>query len=178
MRLYRRIAPSLTLFLAACTRPAIHEHAAVPVASSEASAYERAVQDGYARARAATASYKVLDSAVARGYAATVAQCIADPTHGAMGYHHLNRAYVDNKVEIEKPEILLYERKADGTYGLNGVEYIIPYRVWPKDSMPPRLLGRDMIQSESLQLWYTHMWIWTPNKSGLFADWNPDVSCR
>ena len=66
---------------------------------------------------------------------------------------------------------------ADGTYALNGVEYIVPYRVWPKDSVPPKLLGRDMIQSEPLQYRYLHMWVWTQNKAGLFADWNPAVKC-
>lgn len=148
------------------------------IAPTEASAYGREVEDGYARVRAATAAFKVLDSAVARGYAANVPRCIVDSTQGAMGYHHLNRGYVDQKIELEKPEFLLYERKPDGSYVLNGVEYIIPFRVWPKDSVPPKLLGRDMIPSETLQYWYMHMWVWLPNRSGLFADWNPDVSCR
>src|SRR5688500_12114539 len=76
---------------------------------AEASAYPSEVQEGYQGDRAASAAYRVLDSAVAKGYAASVQQCFSDPTHGAMGYHHLNRAYVDRSVEIEKPEILLYE---------------------------------------------------------------------
>ena len=80
------------------------------------------------------------------------------------------------RIEIEKPEILLYEKRPDGSYRLNGVEYIIPYRLWPKDSVPPKLMGRDMLKSDEL-LWYTHMWIWTPNSAGLFADWNPAVKC-
>ncbi|HEY5546269.1 MAG TPA: hypothetical protein VIK50_09460 [Gemmatimonadaceae bacterium] len=147
-------------------------------AAAEPSAFSREVQDGYARVRASTAAFKVLDSAVAKGYPASVAQCLSDPTHGAMGFHHMNRALLDNKIEVDKPEILLYERKADGSYGLNGVEYIILYRAWPKDSVPPKLMGRDMIRSDPLQLWYTHMWVWTPNSAGLFADWNPAVKCR
>ena len=167
--------PCLLVVVVACTRTAAHGDMAMSVA--EPGSYGNEVQQGYARARAATAAYRVLDSAVAKGYAASVQQCLSDPTHGAMGYHHINRTYVDRNIEIEKPEILLYERKADGSYGLNGVEYIIPYRVWPKDSVPPKVMGRDMYKSESLQLWYAHMWIWTPNKSGLFADWNPDVKC-
>ena len=145
---------------------------------AEPSAYSGEVQAGYARVRTATNSFHTLDSAVARGYAANVANCIADSTHGAMGYHHLNRAYVDNRVEIDKPEFLLYERKADGKYQLNGVEYIVPFRVWPRDSVPPKLLGRDMIRSEALSYWYMHMWVWTKNSAGLFADWNPAVKCR
>jgi hypothetical protein len=166
---------ALLIVCAACARTGTHHEMAMSPA--EPTAYSADVQQGYAKVRAATAAYRVLDSAVAKGYPATVAQCVADSTHGAMGYHHVNRAWVDNRIELDKPEILLYERKADGSYGLNGVEYIIPYRVWPKDSIPPKLMGRDMFKSEPLQLWYTHMWVWTPNKAGLFADWNPAVKC-
>ncbi len=147
-------------------------------ASPDPGAYSPEVVDGYARVRAATTAFRVLDSAVAAGYPRAVAQCLSDSTHGAMGFHHMNRAYLDNRIEIERPEILLYERRGDGSYALNGVEYIIPYRAWPKDSVPPRLMGRDMLRSEPLQLWYTHMWVWTPNTAGLFADWNPAVRCR
>ena len=147
-------------------------------APADPSAYGQEVMDGVERARAATAPFKVLDSAVVKGYAASVAACIADSTQGTMGFHHLNRSYVDNKVEIGKPEFLLYERKPDGSYVLNAVEYVVPYRFWAEDSVPPRLLGREMLKSEQFQYWYMHMWIWAPNKSGLFADWNPDVHCR
>jgi hypothetical protein len=73
---------------------------------------------------------------------------------------------MDKQIEIDKPEILLYEKRPDGSYRLNGVEYIIPYRAWPKDSVPPKLMGRDMLKSDELLLWYTHMWIWTPNSAG------------
>ena len=171
-----RLAVATIALLSACS--SAHTGMSMSSSTAEPSAYSREVQDGYARVRAATAAFKVLDSAVAKGYPASVAQCLSDPTHGAMGFHHMNRALLDNKIEIEKPEILLYERKADGSYGLNGVEYIIPYRAWPRDSVPPKLMGRDMIRSDPLQLWYTHMWVWTPNSAGLFADWNPAAKCR
>jgi hypothetical protein len=161
--------------LAACASQA--SHTGMTMTPAEPASYSSEVQDGYTRVRAATAAFKVLDSAVAKGYPAQVAQCLSDPTHGAMGFHHMNRALLDNRIEIEKPEILLYEKRANGTYALNGVEYIIPYRSWPRDSVPPKLMGRDMIRSDPLQLWYTHMWVWTPNKAGLFADWNPAVKC-
>ena len=173
-----RLFVLIVLAIAGCARSAPHTHELANASPAEPSAYGGEVVDGYARVRAATAAYRVLDSAVAKGYAASVPQCFTDSTQGAMGYHHLNRGYVDNRIEIDKPEILLYERKADGSYGLNGVEYIIPYRVWPKDSVPPKLMGRDMFKSEPLQLWYMHMWVWTPNNAGLFADWNPAVTCR
>ena len=171
-----RIPLAIAMLATACSSG--HTGMSMSASPAEPSAYGADVQAAYAQVRAATASFHTLDSAVARGYAANVPTCIADSTHGAMGHHHLNRGYIDNRIEIEKPEILLYERKANGTYALNGVEYIIPYRVWPKDSVPPKLLGRDMLKSDELALWYTHMWVWTPNSAGLFANWNPAVKCR
>jgi hypothetical protein len=149
-----------------------------PAMAPDPAAYGSAVKEGYDRVRAATAPFKTLAAAVAAGYASTVEACLADSTHGAMGYHHINRAYVDKTLEIERPEILLYERLADGSYALNGVEYIVPYRVWPADSVPPRIMGRELQRSDDLKLWYMHMWIWKRNTAGLFANWNPDAACR
>jgi hypothetical protein len=135
------------------------------------------VRSAFARVRAATRRFVSLDSAVAAGYARDVPRCFSDPHHGAMGFHHLNRGYVDTKAEVERPEILLYERRSDGAYALNGVEYIIPYKLWPRDSVPPTVMGETMKQEDNLNLWYLHMWIWRQNPSGLFSDYNPAVHC-
>ena len=169
--------PNLAIiaFLSACS--GAHNGMSMSATPAEPAAYSTEVQSAYTRVRAATSSFHTLDSAVAVGYAAVVPACISDSTHGAMGYHHLNRAYVDKDVVLEKPEFLLYERKPDGKYVLNGVEYVVPFRFWPKDSVPPKLLGRDMMKSDALQYWYMHMWVWTNNSAGLFADWNPEVKC-
>jgi hypothetical protein len=138
--------------------------------------FDAEVTEGFARVRTATAWFMTLDSAVAAGYTRDVAQCFSDSHHGAMGYHHVNRALLDARVEIDHPEILLYERRGD-RYALNGVEYIVPFTRWPPDSVPPTVMGQPLKQSEELKLWYLHMWVWTRNPAGLFADWNPDVRC-
>ena len=83
---------------------------------------------------------------------------------------------MDARVEVEKPEILLYERRGD-QYALNGVEYIIPFTRWPRDSVTPTVMGQPLRRNEELKLWYLHMWAWTRNPAGLFADWNPEVRC-
>jgi hypothetical protein len=129
------------------------------------------------RLRGVTAPYRVLDSAVAAGYAREVRSCLAHPSHGAMGFHHVNRALVDDRVEPDRPEILLYSRTAEGEYRLNGVEYIVPYSVRPRESEPPTVMGRRLKQSDSLRLWYLHVWVWAENPAGRFADWNPAVRC-
>ena len=97
--------------------------------------------------------------------------------HGAMGYHHVNRGYVDAKVDVERPEILLYERLPSGRYRLNGMEFIVPYRAWPRDSVAPVLLGQTLKHEDNLNIWYLHVWAWTKNDEGLFADFNPGVQC-
>ena len=135
------------------------------------------VRRSLARLRAATSSFRQLDNAVAAGYARTVADCLVHEQHGAMGFHHVNPQYVDARVEVDKPEILLYERKPDGAYKLNGVEFIIPYRAWPRDSIAPVLMGQPLKQEDNLKIWYLHVWAWSENADGVFADFNPAVQC-
>ena len=162
----------LCLALAAgCARPRMD---APPASMQRLTTEEHA---GITRLRGATRPYLVLDSAVAAGYAPKVAACLVHEHHGAMGYHHTNPALTDAKVEIERPEILLYERMADGAYRLNGVEYIVPYRAWPRDSAPPMLMGMKMKREDNLKIWFMHAWAWRENADGMFADFNPNVRC-
>ena len=127
--------------------------------------------------RTATASFRVLDSAVAAGYVRDVPSCLVHEHHGAMGYHHTNSRLMDARVEVERPEILLYERLPAGEYRLNGVEYIVPYTSWSRDSTPPNVMGQRMLQEDNLKFWYTHVWAWTDNPDGVFADFHPAVNC-
>jgi hypothetical protein len=147
-------------------------------ARSDPAAYGPEVERDVKLVRAATEAFKDIEAAVAAGFPRVVTGCLANGASGGMGHHHSNRARLDATVEVGKPEILLYSYHPDGSYVLNGVEYIVPFRAWPQDSVPPRVMGRDMIPSESLKLWYLHAWIWTPNAQGLFSDWNPVVTCR
>jgi hypothetical protein len=135
------------------------------------------VADGLRQLRAATRPFQSLDSAVAAGYPRTVADCLIHEHHGAMGFHHVNRANLDAVVDVARPEILLYERLADGRYRLNGVEFIVPYRAWPRDSVAPTLMGRSMKREDNLKFWFTHVWAWTDNPDGVFADFHPAVAC-
>lgn len=166
----RRIAAGAALLAAAaCT------HA--PRAPSPSVDDDPVVADGLRRLRAATAPYKNLDAAVAAGYAPTVADCIVDEHHGAMGYHHLNRRYVDGTLDVTKPEFLLYERMPDSSYRLNGAEFIVPYRFWSRDSAAPVLMGQKLHHENNFNYWYLHVWAWTNNTEGVFANMNPDVKC-
>lgn len=137
----------------------------------------QAVAPGLNQLRAATSRFKNLDSAVAVGYPKTVPDCLVHEKHGAMGYHHVNRDYLTKDLNVEKPQILLFERLGSGEYRLNGVEFIVPYRLWPRDSLPPTIMGQKMSHEDNLKIWYRHVWAWTDNPDGLFADFNPNVKC-
>src|SRR5688500_10228534 len=82
-------------------------------ASGQLSRAESAGSSGsaeLAELRASTHRFQTLDSAVAAGYPREVAQCLVHEHHGAMGYHHVNRANLARNIEVSKPQILLYER--------------------------------------------------------------------
>jgi len=165
--------------LAACGRAPLQHSAVQASANSDAlsTASTARVDRDVARVRSATRSFRVLDSAVAAGYIRDVPNCLKHPEHGAMGFHHRNPALADAKVELERPEIILYGRTEKGDHELTGVEYIVPYRAQPREGEPPTVMGQKLKRSDDLKLWYLHVWIWRDNPSGLFNDWNPSVEC-
>ncbi len=135
------------------------------------------VRQGLEQLRAATKPFQDLEAAVSAGYARDVPDCLVHEHHGAMGFHHMNRSYLTATPTVGRPQILLYERMPDGRYRLNGVEFIVPYRLWARDSVAPVLMGQRLKHEDNLKLWYLHVWAWTDNADGVFADFNPVVSC-
>jgi hypothetical protein len=135
-----------------------------------------AIDRDVARARAATAKFRNPEAAIAAGYPAT-AHCIENQPTGGMGLHFAKPALRDTTLDVEQPEILVYEKMVDGSLRLNGVEYIVPLAAWSSDQ-PPTLMGQPFRRADGLGIWYLHAWIWKPSPSGIFADWNPDVKCR
>src|SRR5689334_7764642 len=132
---------------------------------------DRAVE----KLRKATAPFQSIDHALAAGYKQET-ECVERPPEGGMGYHFGKAELRDDVLELEKPEVLVYEKRADGSFKLNGVEYIVPLDSW-KLSEPPTIMGQAMKRFDRAGFWYLHVWIWEPSPSGLFADWNPRVKC-
>ena len=91
-------------------------------------------------------------------------------------YHFGNKALKDATLDVEKPEVLVYEKRPDGTFQLNGVEFFVPFTAWTKTE-PPTIMGQNLKRADSLGFWYLHVWSESGNPSGLFADWNPNVKC-
>jgi hypothetical protein len=138
-----------------------------------------------AKVRAATAKYKDVKKAIADGYIATK-EC-EESKAGSMGFHYFNpKGAGDRKVDITKPDFLLYGPKKGGGVQLNGVEYYIvdaDQNLQTRDRDLPKPLGREfdgpmpghvkgMPVHNDL-----HVWLYTKNPKGLFTPNNPRVSC-
>jgi hypothetical protein len=134
-----------------------------------------AVDRDVAKVRDATARFKTTEAAEAAGYK-RVTECVENQPAGAMGYHFQNNALLDTKLDVDHPEVLVYEKTADGAFKLNGVEFLVPISAWTAVD-PPRIMGQALKKADSLGIWYLHVWTWEPSPSGLFADWNPNVKC-
>jgi hypothetical protein len=139
------------------------------------SGFGESVDREIARVRAATAQFKMVDKAIAAGYPRHT-DCVQNQPQGAMGFHFQNNALLDATLEVERPEVLVYEKMPDGTFKLNGVEYLVPIPAWTRDEAPT-IMGQKLKRAEKLGIWYLHVWIWEPSPSGIFADWNPRVKC-
>lgn len=139
------------------------------------SGYSDAVDRDVMKVREATAKFKTTEAAEAAGYK-KVTDCVEYKPHGAMGYHYQNNSLLDTTLDLEHPEVLVYEKMSDGSFQLNGVEFLVPISAW-KSPEPPRILGQALTKADSIGFWFLHVWTWKPSPSGLFAPWNPDVKC-
>lgn len=102
-----------------------------------------------------------------------------------MGIHFANGGLVgDGALDAMHPEALLYEPK-DGKLQLVGVEYIVIADDWnAHHQTPPVLMGQLFNYSGApnrfgIPAFYElHVWAGKNNPAGVFADWNPRVSCE
>lgn len=161
--------------LAGCTEPATTGSLAPsdPAAIRTATVAE---QKDLAELRAATGRFHNFQTAKDAGYTFLfMNMCMADQNLGGMGYHYVDPQLLDDKVEVDKPEALLYEPQANGQLKLVAVEYVIPKSEW-KNANPPELFGQKL-KLNAFDLWALHVWVWQDNPSGLYANWNPTVTC-
>jgi len=162
---------------------AAHDHAAHATGNT-------GLQDELAQIRRVTARFHRVEKAMAAGYelgwvngsgVRIITGCVSNPTAGAMGYHYFNAELVaDNAVDPLEPEVLVYETGADGGLKLVAVEWVVrgPNTNPPGVSDAPSVLGMPMhILVPAVGFWLKHAWIWKHNPAGMFADWNPEVTC-
>lgn len=128
--------------------------------------------------RNATSSFHDIDNAIEAGWSDDITGCMEDTDDGGMGHHFANLDYFDGRTTVTQPQALMYEPQANGDMEFVGVEYIIPFDVLPDTAETPVLFGQEYSRNYVFDVWALHAWTEKENPSGLFADWNPDVSCE
>ena len=135
--------------------------------------------------RRATERFRDVNEAIAAGYVASTT-CVSGPQEGAMGVHFVNPAFFDDKLEVERPEALVYEPR-NGRLHLVAAEYITPVPLWHATHDPaqvPELQGHlfNLIAGPNrygpAAFYELHVWAWKDNPHGAVADWNPKASCN
>lgn len=137
-----------------------------------------------AELRKVTARFHNMETAVAAGYETQITPCWTHHSAGAMGYHYGNTSLLNAQVDLLEPEVVMYEPQPGGHMRLVGMEYIVPLAAWeeaghdlddPADV--PELLGQKYTRHSFLPIFKLHIWLWRQNPAGVFADWNPNVTC-
>jgi hypothetical protein len=133
--------------------------------------------------RAATARFRNVDTALAEGYVPN-GGCVSGPEQGAMGVHLAKFSLFDAVLDVNSPEVLVYEPRQGGLH-LVAAEYVTPAAAWnaAHPEATPQLNGHLLHFNNGPNrygpdaFYELHVWAWRLNTSGPFADWNPRVSC-
>jgi hypothetical protein len=143
------------------------------------------------RAAISTARFHSTTQATKAGYGpfppdAPLFQCISSfDNTGAMGFHWVNGDLLTPDLDPRTPEVLVYAPDRHGNLHLAALEYVVFKADWDaihKD--PPMLFGQMFMDSGFPnrylipQFYALHVWLWKFNPSGLFAPFNPNVSCN
>lgn len=156
----------LTLFITGCDSDDSHEHDPIEELANAV--------------REATQQFTSSSAAAAAGYVDDE-HCVVHPELGAMGVHWVNQPLTDPEFDALKPEVLLYEPQANGSNLLIGVEYV----VIDVGQERPDFAGHSFdvggvppLEAAGVDHWSLHVWLFKDNPSGLFAPFNPAVTCE
>jgi hypothetical protein len=121
------------------------------------------------QAKAATSKYQNIQTAYADGYADI---SVIKPN---MGYHFMRAEITDSVFEFAKPELLVYNRKADSSFQLVAIEYAVPFDL--SENAPAGFTGNDDVwtHSDEFGLWLLHAWVYSYNPDGIFQPMNPEI---
>lgn len=123
--------------------------------------------------RRVVAPFHNFDLATSAGWDTPITGCL-ESEEGGMGFHYADPELLDGEVAADEPEALLFEPQKNGKLRFVGVEYIVPL---PLSEDPPVLFGQEFHRNEEVGIWALHAWVGRHNPSGMFADWNPLVTC-
>jgi hypothetical protein len=127
------------------------------------------------------AQYEDVDAAIADGFE-QFGGCMTGP-QGGQGIHFTNGDRIgDVNLDELRPEVLMYEPRPDGSLRLIGAEFLVFQEAWHEagNAASPALLGREFSLNTTLldePFYALHVWVWSYNPLGIFANWNPLVTC-
>lgn len=136
------------------------------------------------------------------GMCVTAAMAGAPPEQGSMGIHWLSPRLLgitaeqprvdgnDAVIDPAQPEVLVYEPQADGSMKLVAAEYMVFKAAWDAaNPAPPSLAGQEfylMADDPATEVdeahgfaphYELHAWVHQENPNGVFAEFNPAVTC-
>lgn len=93
--------------------------------------------------------------------------------------------------DFHKPAVLIYEPESDGSLKLVAVENLVFEKAWQAagHTQPPSFHGiayNHMVDNPATKIdeahgfmphYDRHVWAWRDNPNGMFAQYNPNVSC-
>jgi hypothetical protein len=141
---------------------------------------QAASKDDITRVREATERFHRTPAARAAGYDLILGldDCFQNYGVGGRGYYYINTNLLDTTVDLLQPEAIVYASDTNGSIELGAVGYMVPAAAWDSEYIkPPQVLGQRFHLNARLGMYVLHAWIWKNNPSGMFEDWNPDVSC-
>jgi hypothetical protein len=164
-------ATTAPTYLASREAASAHHHPATRLAAGPLPTEE------LQRARVATARYNDVDNAFADGY---VDIGLVIPN---MGRHLLRpevppvegEVPVDGIVDLQRPELLVYQPTDDGELKLVAVEWAVPRKLF---DVPPEGFTGDAdvwFDDPVFKVWTLHAWIWKQNPDGIFNATNSRV---
>lgn len=141
--------------------------------------------------RSATARFHSLTQAARAGYGQPPAgvplrECISSfDGSGSMGFHYINGGLLDDVVDASKPEVLVYAPDSTGELRLVALEFVIFQDAWlgKHPGTMPELFGTMFMATGSPNrfeipaFFSLHVWLYQNNPAGMFAPFNPTVSC-
>ena len=98
-----------------------------------------------------------------------------------MGYHYFNKELIDDLVvDVCSPRAWSTRRRRTGASSSWpwSTSSRVPTPTRPGSPSRRRVLGMQMhILVPAVGFYILHAWVWGHNPAGMFADWNPEVSC-
>jgi hypothetical protein len=134
------------------------------------------------QARNATHRYRTPEAAQQAGYVLTP-DCVEQPGVGGMGIHAVNEQLMaDGELQHREPEILVYAKNRHGRLRLVALEYFaLDPDGDPATDDRPSLFGQPFdgpfADAGAPPVYLLHAWVHKRNPAGVFAPFNPRVSC-